>query len=46
MDTLSLTNEARIYSGGKTISLTSGAGKSGQSLVKEWNYSYVSLKVK
>ena len=32
MDTLSLTNEARIYSGLKTISLTSGAGKSGQPL--------------
>ena len=27
MDTLSLTKEARIYSGLKTISLTSGAGK-------------------
>ena len=35
MDTLSLTKEARIYNGLKTISLTSGAGKSGQSLVKE-----------
>ena len=35
MDTLSLTKEARIYSGEKTISLTSGAGKSGQPLVKE-----------
>ena len=35
MDTLSLTNEARIYSGEKTISLTSGAGKTGQPLVKE-----------
>ena len=33
MDTLSLTKEARIYSGLKTISLTSGAGKSGQPLV-------------
>ena len=37
MDTLSLTKEARIYNGLKTISLTSGAGKSGQPLVKEWN---------
>ena len=27
----------RIYNGLKTISLTSGAGKSGQPLVKEWN---------
>ena len=33
MDTLFLTNEARIYSGGKTISLTSGAGKTCQPLV-------------
>ena len=32
---LSLTNEARIYNGVKTISLTSGAGKTGQPLVKE-----------
>ena len=28
MDTLSLTKDARIYNGEKTISLTSGAGKS------------------
>ena len=35
MDTLSLTKEAKIYSGLKTISLTSGAGKTGQPLVKE-----------
>ena len=35
MDTLSLTKEARIYNGKKTTSLTSGAGKTGQSLVKE-----------
>ena len=35
MDTLSLTKEGRIYNGLKTISLTSGAGKSGQPLVKE-----------
>ena len=32
---LILTKEARIYNGLKTISLTSGAGKTGQSLVKE-----------
>ena len=30
-----MTKEARIYNGEKTISLTSGAGKSGQPLVKE-----------
>ena len=28
---------ARIYNGLKTISLTSGAGKTGQPLAKEWN---------
>ena len=33
--TLSLTKEARIYNGEKTISLTSGAGKTGRPLVKE-----------
>ena len=37
MDTLSLTKEARVYNGEKTISLTSGAGKTCQPLVKEWN---------
>ena len=30
MDTLSQTREARIYNGEKTISLTSGAWKTGQ----------------
>jgi len=30
-----LTKEARIYNGLKTTSLTSGAGKTGQPLVKE-----------
>ena len=35
MDILSLTKEARIYNGEKTISLTSGAGKTGHPLVKE-----------
>ena len=34
MDTLSLTKEARIYNGEKTISLTNGAGKTGQPSVK------------
>ena len=32
---LFLTKEAKINSGEKTISLTSGAGKTGQPLVKE-----------
>ena len=32
---LILTNEARIYNGEKTISLTTVAGKTGQPLVKE-----------
>ena len=35
MDTLSLTKEARIYNGEKTISLTSDAGKTGQPVVKQ-----------
>ena len=35
MGTLFLTKETRIYNGEKTISLTSGAGKTGQPLVKE-----------
>ena len=35
MDTFSLTKEARIYNGEKTISLTKCAGKTGQLLVKE-----------
>ena len=35
MDTLSLTKEARIYSEEETISLTSGAGKTDQPLLKE-----------
>ena len=34
MDILSSTKEARIYNGEK-VSLTSGAGKTGQPLVKE-----------
>ena len=37
MDTLSLTKEEKIYNEGKTISLTSCAGKTGQPPVKEWN---------
>ena len=37
MDTLSLTKEERIYNGEKTIPLTSGAGETGQPLVKELN---------
>ena len=35
MDTLTSTEEARIYNGKKTTSLTSDAGKTGQPLVKE-----------
>ena len=35
MDTSSLTKEARIYNREKTISLTNGAGETGQPLVKE-----------
>ena len=35
MDTLSLTKEAKIYNGERTISLTTGAGKTGQPLIKE-----------
>ena len=35
MDTLSLTKEPKIYNGEKTISLTSGVGKTGQPPVKE-----------
>ena len=34
MDTLASTKEARIYNGEKMTSLTSGAGKTGQPLVK------------
>jgi len=35
MITFSSTKEARIYNGEKAISLTSGAGKTGQRLVKK-----------
>ena len=35
MDTLSLTKEARIYNREQTSALTSGAGKTGQPLVKK-----------
>ena len=38
MDTLSLTKEARIYNGQKTISLTSGAGKN-------WSTTYKRMKL-
>ena len=46
MDTLSLTKEARICDGEKTISLTSGAGKTGQLLVKEWNEHFLTSYTK
>jgi len=36
MDTISLTKEAKIYNREKIIS-SSGAGKTGQLHVKEWN---------
>ena len=37
MVTLSSKKEARIYNGKKTTYLTSGAGKTGQPPVREWN---------
>ena len=37
MGTLYLTKEARIYNGAKTVSSIDGAGKTGQSHVKEKN---------
>ena len=40
MDTLSLTKEARIYNGLKTISLTSGARKTGQPTCKRMKLEY------
>ena len=48
METLSLTKEARIYNGLKTISLTSGAGETGQPLVKDetWTLSNIIQKNK
>ena len=48
MNTLSLTKEARIYNGETTISLTSGAGKTGQPLVKLEHYltSYTKINSK
>ena len=46
MDTLCLTKEARIYNGEKTISLTSGAEKTGQPLVKERTVSNTTHKNK
>ena len=33
----SMTQEARIHNGEKTVSLKSGAGKTGQLYVKQWN---------
>ena len=35
LDTLSLTKEAKIYNGEKTVSSTSGVGKTAQLRVKE-----------
>ena len=36
MGTLSLTKEAKIYNGEKTVSSTSGTGKIGQLCLEEW----------
>ena len=44
--TLSSTKEARIYNGLKTISLTSGAGKTGQSPVKDFLTPYTKINSK
>ena len=41
MDTLSSTKEARIYNGKKTTSLTSGAGKTGEPLVKRMKLEHI-----
>ena len=46
MYNLSLTKEARIYNGEKTISLTSGAGKTGQPLGKECNEHFLTPHTK
>ena len=46
MVTLSLTKEAKIYNGEKTISLTSGAGKTGQSPVKDFLTPYTKINSK
>ena len=46
MDTLYLTKEANTHNGEKPISLTSGARKTGQSLVKDlYTFSKECLKV-
>ena len=37
MDTFSLTNEAKVYSGEKIVSSVSGAGKNGKLHVKQWD---------
>ena len=37
MYTLSLTQEAKICNGEKTLSLRNGAGKTGQLAVNKWN---------
>ena len=40
MDSLPFTKEARIYNGKKTFSLISGAGETGQPLVKRMKLEY------
>ena len=42
MDTLSLTKEARIYNEEETVSLLSGAGKTGQQHVKKMKLEHFS----
>ena len=37
MGNLTLTKKARIYNREKIVSSTSGAGKTGQVCIKEWN---------
>ena len=46
MDTLSLTKEAKIYHAEKTISLTSGAGKTGLPLAKNENRHFLTTYAK
>ena len=41
MSTLFLTKEARIHSGAKTASSKNGAGKTGYSHAKKWNWTFI-----
>ena len=40
MDTLSLTKDARIYNGEKTVSSINGAGKAGELCIKQMKLVY------